>query len=217
MFASERVRVFVFSGAIRLINMAQISRAIENAPQWRECKRGGPGVAAAILKHVQYKGSGGCIHVRKTARVRLDDGRRVYATQAYWEHAFGVTARRIDARMRRSCAERAGFVCMSPAHISHAETGETVSALIARLWEQRAGGKPKATSGGCKAVAKTLTEETLWQNRPDATEELVIDVEDIPESIETEIPAWRILDYFNLTPTLQFAPPPPGEEDVAAG
>lgn len=199
--------------------MAQITRmprAIASLPNdTRERRRGGPGVAAAILKHVQYKGCGGCIHVRKTARVRLNDGRRVYATQAYWEQLVGVTARRIDAYMRRSCSERAGFVCMNPAHISHAETGESASALITRLWEQRDGGKLKATSLSGKKDAKAVTEETLWQNRADATEELVIDVEDIPESIEAEVPAWRILDYFNLTPTLEFALSPPGEEDVA--
>ncbi len=98
---------------------------------------------------------------------------------------------------------------MNPAHITYAVTGEPAISLITRLWEQRDGGKLKE---GKKTGSKR--EETLWQNRPDATEELVIGVEDIPESIEDEMPAWRIMDYFNLTPELQFAPRPGGEGAV---
>lgn len=146
--------------------------------------------------------------MRKSARVRLPDGRRVYATQVYWERVFGLSARKIDAHMRRACGMRPGFVCMNPAHISHKETGEAATAMIARLWAQRDLRVPAAASTK-KPVAKKSAvdeEETLWTNRPDATEELVIDAADVPDAIEAEMPTWRVMDYFWLGSEVQFEP-----------
>lgn len=189
------------------MRMAQTTwNVAEKACTWRADKLA-PEKTAVILKHVQYKGPRDCVHVRKAARVRLDDGRRVYATQVYWEYVFGVKARRIDAHMRRSCSPRAGFVCMNPAHISYAETGEAASALIARLWAQRAEGrgeKPSTPSKPSNSKKGTVTEETLWQNRADATEEMVMGVEDIPAAIDAPAGDWRVLDYFRLMPVVEF-------------
>ena len=84
---------------------AQMDNAVENAQALlRRVRRGrGKGLdgttVRAILKHVHYKDRGCCVRVQKTARVRLPDGRRVHATQLYWEYAFGLVARKIDAHM----------------------------------------------------------------------------------------------------------------------
>jgi len=129
------------------------------------------------------------LHVTKNARVRLPDGRRVYATQAYWEHAFGVRARKIDAHMGRTCDKAHGMVCMNPAHIVVRATGETLAALLARVGGDGAHKKSGATD-----------EEALWAPRTDAVEELVIAEEDIPQSMEDTMPAWRVMDYFSLAP-----------------
>jgi hypothetical protein len=144
--------------------------------------------------------------VRKSARVRLPDGRRVYATQVYWEHVFGLSARKIDAHMRRACGMRPGFVCMNPAHISHKETGEAATAMIARLWAQRDRGAAATKKSAPAKKTAVDVEATLWENRPDATEEMVIDAADVPDAIEAELPAWRVMDYFWLQPEVQFEP-----------
>lgn len=141
----------------------------------------------AILKHVHYKDPRHCIRVQKTARVRLPDGRRVYATRLYWEFAFGLVARKIDAHMQRSCTAQPGTVCMNPDHIMHLQTGEPLRAILARL----AVAAPKKTPA--------TTEEMLWVNRADAVEELVVDEEDLPHSMEDNLPP-RMMDYFSLIP-----------------
>lgn len=103
---------------------------------------------------------------------------------------------------------------MNPAHITHSHTGESAQAFIARMWaalEDGGDGKPPQCkllstefTDGKKSAA--LTEETLWVNHPDATEELVIAEEDIPGDMEDEMPTWRVMDYFSLTPEVQFVP-----------
>ncbi len=163
---------------------------------WQRARRprGKPldiGSVRSILKHVSYKDAQACLHVQKTARVRLPNGRRVYATQLYWEHALGLRARKIDAHMRRTCAEAPGAVCMNPAHIVLARANEPLADFMARM---EPAGKKKAA----------VTEETLWQNRADATEELVIAEEDLPQDMEDELPEWRVMDYFSLVPDVHF-------------
>src|SRR3569832_1008574 len=168
--------------------------------RWRSDKAD-LGTAAAILKHVEYKDVGACVHVRKTARVRLRDGRRVFATQAYWELVFGLSARRIDAHMRRTCDGRSGVVCMNPVHIVSMHTDETACALIARLWEEQHG---VAGTAPCKKVVED-DQDRMWRNHAEATEELVIAEEDLPTSMEQELPGWRVMDYFSLLPQVQCA------------
>lgn len=150
----------------------------------RRAALGAAGVHA-ILKHVRYKEGRDCVLVTKTARVRLPDGRRVYATRAWWEYAFGMCARKADAHVRRTCeAAQGGGVCMNPAHIVVRATGEALAAALGR-------GKGKKGAP---------TEETLWAPRAGATEELVIAEEDIPRDMEDALPAWRVVDYFSLAP-----------------
>jgi hypothetical protein len=78
---------------------------------------------------------------------------------------------------------------MNPAHIVVRATGETLAALLARTGSD---GAPKKSGA--------IGEEALWAPRADAVEELVIAEEDIPQSMEDAMPAWRVMDYFSLAP-----------------
>jgi hypothetical protein len=87
---------------------------------------------------------------------------------------------------------------MNPEHIVSARTEETACELIARLWKQEHGtGSPPTKKSA------TYDEDQVWRNHADATEELVIAEEDIPTSMEDEMPEWRVMDYFSLLPEVQ--------------
>lgn len=147
------------------------------------------GVAAVILKHVDYIHQGSCVHVNTSARVRMPDGRRLNVKQYWWRHVLGVTEYKTDASMERTCARRAGMVCMNPAHILCKRTGESLADVLTRTLEQHK--KQQKRVGD-------ITEETLWRRNPCAVEEIVFAEEDLPSCMEDTACAPRVLDYFCL-------------------